>query len=111
MHTIKTLGAAVLALCLLMSLAGCLGEGDKESKVYEGVCLSVGPGGKTITLANSQPKLNPLKGESATFDLSGAKVGLPPEKGNLIRLAFFQEGKGLKAIKVMNVTKQDLRKK
>jgi len=111
MHTIKTLGAAVLAFCLLISLAGCLGDGGKESQVYEGVCLSVGPGGKTITLANSQPKLNPIEGDSATFDLTGAKVGLPPEKGNLIRLAYFQQGKGFKAIKVMNMTKQDLRKK
>ncbi|MCB2227063.1 MAG: hypothetical protein KQH53_10335 [Desulfarculaceae bacterium] len=105
--------AALLALLLTASLllSGCLGDGGKESQVYEGACLALDAGGKTLTLANSQPKLNPVKGASATFDISRAKVGLAPEKGNMIRVAYFAEGKKLVAIKVMNLTKQDLRKK
>lgn len=107
MKKIVLLSVLMLALALT---AGCLDKAD-ESEVYQGVCLAIQDGGKTLVLANSQPKLNPLKGDKAAFDLSKAKVGLAPDVGNMIRVAFFQEkGKNV-AIKVMNVTKQDLRKK
>ncbi len=106
MKKIVFLGIMLLALALT---AGCLNKAD-ESKVYQGTCLSVEKG-HILVLANSQPKLNPLKGDKAIFDISKAKVGLAPEVGNTIRVAFF-EGKGTNlAIKVMNVTKQDLRRK
>ena len=111
MKTTKHLGATILILALALCLTGCLGDGGKESLVYQGACQSVSADGNTLTLTNSQPKLNPIEGPSATFDLSKAKVGLAPEKGNIIRVAFFKEGDKLVAIKVMNVTKQDLRKK
>ena len=107
MKKIVLLSIMLLALCFA---TGCLDKAD-ESLVYQGACLEVGDGGKTLVLANSQPERNPIKGDKATFDISKAKVGLAPEVGNVIRVAYFPDkGKNL-AIKVMNVTKQDLRKK
>ena len=100
-----------LILGLILGLGGCGKKDQAESKVYQGACLELAADAKTLTLANSEPKLNPIKGASATFDLSKAKVGLMPDKGDVIRVAYFKEKDRLMAIKVMNVTKQDLRKK
>jgi hypothetical protein len=45
------------------------------------------------------------------FDLTRAKVGLKPEPGDILRIAYVIEGEKNVALKVMNVSKQDLRKK
>ena len=111
MGKVKHVLAGCLILGLVLGMGGCAKEGKEESKVYQGACLAMAGDAKTLTLANSQPKLNPIKGESATFDLCQARVGLLPEKGDIIRVAYMPQGKRLMAIKVMNVTKQDLRKK
>ena len=71
MKKIVLLSILLLALALT---AGCLDKAD-ESEVYQGACLAIQDGGKTLVLANSQPKLNPLKGDKALFDISKAKVG------------------------------------
>ncbi|MBU1276407.1 MAG: hypothetical protein KJ720_13610 [Proteobacteria bacterium] len=106
----KKIGLLGILLTALVLNTGCLSK-DEESHVYQGVCLALTDGGKTLVLANSQPKLNPIKGDKATFDLSKAKVGLAPDVGNIIRVAYFAEKDKNVAIKVMNVSKQDLRKK
>ncbi|MCF8042773.1 MAG: hypothetical protein K9K65_05355 [Desulfarculaceae bacterium] len=105
----KTLLLGILLAALALG-TGCLDKAD-ESHVYQGTCLALTDGGKALVLANSQPKLNPLKGDKAVFDISKAKVGLAPDLGNVIRVAFFVEKGQNVAIKVMNVSKQDLRKK
>lgn len=111
MSALKFVIPACLVLSALPGLAGCGGDQARDSKVYQGQVVSLGEQGKTIVLANSQPKLNPVKGDTATFDLSQARVGLPPEVGNTMRIAYLKKGDRLMAIKVMNVSKQDLRKK
>jgi hypothetical protein len=50
-------------------------------------------------------------GITTVFDLSTAKIGIPPEPGDVLRIAYVIEGSTNKALKVMNVSKQDLRKK
>lgn len=45
------------------------------------------------------------------FDLKKAKVGIPPEPGDILRIAWVVEGNTNMALKVMNVSKQDLRNK
>ncbi|MGB7918752.1 MAG: hypothetical protein WCF40_01725 [Desulfobacterales bacterium] len=50
-------------------------------------------------------------GITTVFDLSTAQVGIPPEPGDVLRIAYVIEGSTNKALKVMNVSKQDLRKK
>ena len=45
------------------------------------------------------------------FDVSDAKIGADPQPGDILRVAYNANGKAKKALKVMNVSKQDLRKK
>ena len=111
MGKLKMLPIGLLLLAIALGAAGCAKDGAENSKVYQGVCKAMADDAKSLTLMNSQPKLNPIKGPSATFDLCKARVGLLPEKGDVIRVAYLEQGKRLIAIKVMNVTKQDLRKK
>jgi hypothetical protein len=40
-----------------------------------------------------------------------ALVGIPPEPGDILRIAYEVRGTDRVALKVMNVSKQDLRKK
>ncbi len=64
----------------------------------------------TLELKNTQPELNPIHGETAVFNVAEAKVGLSPDPGDVIRVAYKVQGNSFLALKVMNVTKQDLRK-
>jgi len=105
----------LIPACLVLGLAlfptGCTVDPARDSRVFQGKCVSLSPDGKTMVLANEQPKLNPIKTPMATFELAQAKVGLPPEKGNIIRVAYLQKGERMLALKVMNVSKQDLKRK
>ena len=49
-------------------------------------------------------------GIMSEFDVSQPKIGIKPEPGDILRIVFTDQGGLLKAIKVMNVSKQDLRK-
>lgn len=53
---------------------------------------------------------NPTGIETA-FDSSAAMIGIPPEPGDILRIAYDVKGNAKHAIKVMNVSKQDLTKK
>lgn len=101
---------SLLAMLALALAAGCT-DGARDSKVFQGVCLAMSDGGQTLKLTNHQPKLNLIKTPEASFDIAKAKVGLTPEPGNVIRVSYLEKGDRLVALKVMNITKQDLRKK
>ena len=45
------------------------------------------------------------------YDVSKAKIGIQPEAGDILRIAYDDNGEVKRATKVMNVSKQDLRKK
>ena len=63
-----------------------------------------------INFSKAAPYGQPT-GITTVFDLSTAKIGIPPEAGDVLRIAYVVEGSTNKALKVMNVSKQDLRKK
>ncbi|MEW6263742.1 MAG: hypothetical protein AB1641_11770 [Thermodesulfobacteriota bacterium] len=96
---------AVLALAAPVAQAG---------EVVQGVCLSYDPQSKTMTVKN---ELDPAglkrlnQKEIYVFDLSIAKIGASPEKGNIVRVAFQKIQDKNVALKVMNVSKQDIRAK
>jgi hypothetical protein len=50
-------------------------------------------------------------GIMSEFDVAQAKIGINPEPGDILRIVYTDQGGTMKAIKVMNVSKQDLRKK
>jgi hypothetical protein len=98
---------AVLVAAAITAL-GC--SNGTTSRVYQGVCLKYSPTDQILELKNSQPQLNPIPGETAVFNLANAKVGLTPDPGDVIRVAYKAEGNSFLALKLMNVSKQDLRK-
>ncbi len=46
-------------------------------------------------------------GVKSQFDLSLARIGLEPEPGDILRIAYDVHGNRKKAVRVMNVTKQE----
>jgi hypothetical protein len=46
-----------------------------------------------------------------TYKIDKAKVGMTPQVGDILRIAYTIKGTERQALKVMNVSKQDLRKK
>jgi hypothetical protein len=97
----------ILVIAAVTAL-GC--SNGTKSRVYQGVCLKYSPTDQILELKNSQPQLNPIPGETAVFNLANAKVGLSPDPGDVIRVAYKAEGNSFLALKLMNVSKQDLRK-
>jgi len=107
------LGKAIMVVLVGLALlaASCDLFEAPASRVYQGVCISLDGDGKVLKLENTEPALNGIEGEQAVFDLTEAKVGLTPEPGDTIRVAYLEKEGVYQAVKVMNVTKQNLREK
>ena len=105
----KTIIVSVVGLALLA--AGCDFFKTPVSKVYQGVCISLEDNNRVLKLKNTEPTVNKIKGEQAVFDLTNAKVGLAPEPGDNLRVAYLEKDGVYVALKVMNVTKQNLHEK
>jgi hypothetical protein len=86
------------------------------AEVIQGECMEFNSETKIIKVREydtnfSQNKYgNPTSIESE-FDVSTAKIGANPAPGDIVRIAYKIEGNKKIAIKVMDVTKQDLMKK
>ncbi|MCK9240570.1 hypothetical protein [Desulfocurvus sp.] len=111
--------AAALALCAGAALA---------AEVAQGRCIEYDTAAKTITIEEYDTnfgKSHPYgvsTGMVSTYDVKDAKIGLTPEPGDILRIAYeihgdkraaltaYYDALGNKrvAIKVMNVTKQSL---
>jgi len=104
----------ILALTLgLVFLAGQALAFD----VVQGKCLENNKDQKTVKIEeydtnfSSADPYGKATGIQAIYDVSQAKVGITPEPGDILRIAFTTAGEKKMAAKVMNVSKQDLRKK
>jgi len=93
---------------LVMSALGCSNE--SKGYVYQGKCLRFSAADHVLELKNTEPELNPIPGETAVFNVAEAKVGLNPAPGDVIRVAYKVQGNSFFALKLMNVSKQDLSK-
>jgi len=108
----KRLVIALLLLAVL--LAPVLGQG---AEVAQGQCLGYSQEAMTLkieeydtNISKDTPYGNPT-GIVSQFDLGKAKVGITPETGDVVRIAYEIKEDQKVALKVMNVSKQDLRKK
>lgn len=103
--------ALCLAICLVFAL------NSSASEVVQGKCLEYNTESKIIKLEEfdtnfgKQAPYGQSTGIISEFDFSKAKIGITPEPGDILRIAFTAKGNAKLAIKVMNVSKQDLRKK
>ncbi len=99
-------------------LAFCLVSANLYAgEVAQGKCTAYDKEKGQMTIEEydiSVSKENPYgkaTGNVLQFDCSSAKIGIPPAIGDVMRIAYVKEGSILKAMKIMNVSKQDLRKK
>ena len=112
MRRICSIPALILACGLILWAGQALAFG-----VVQGKCLENNKDQKTIKIEAYDTNFGPENpygkstGILTVYDVSEAKVGITPEPGDILRIAFTVEGEKKKAAKVMNVSKQDLRKK
>ena len=105
-----TLIAALLAVFWLGSTA-------LAAEVSQGKTLSFDAAAKRIQIEEYDTNFSPTTpyghptGIVSEYDLSKAKVGIHPDNGDVVRIAYRIDGDLKVALKVMNVSKQDLRKK
>lgn len=110
---IKTMVMAAAAFLVLATGVPAL----YAAEVAQGKCLAYSEEKKTIrieeydtNITKEVPYGNPT-GIVSEFDVSKAKVGIFPEQGDILRIAYDIVGDQKIARRVMNVSKQDLRQK
>ena len=86
------------------------------SEVAQGKCIEYNTETKIIKVQEydtnfSQNKYGNPTSIVSEFDVSTAKIGRLPEPGDILRISYKIEGTGKTALKIMNVSKQDLMKK
>jgi hypothetical protein len=106
----------IIVACCLIALAVLAGP-VAAADVSQGKCIQYDKQLGVITIEEfdtqfsaEEPYGRPT-GVEAAFDVSRAVIGIAPESGDILRLAYDVEGDRKVALRVMNVSKQDLRKK
>lgn len=109
-RTILTIASALALTVLLCSAAW-------SAMVAQGKCLEYNKESKTIKIEEFDTNFTPENkygmptGTVTTFDVSTAKIGIPPEPNDILRIAYSTDQNKYMAIKVMNVSKQDMNKR
>jgi hypothetical protein len=105
----------IIGVCLII-LALIPGPAS-AADVSQGKCIQYDKQQGVITIeefdtqfSSQNPYGRPTGVESA-FNVSKALIGITPEPGDILRLAYDLDGGQKIAHRVMNVSKQDLRKK
>lgn len=103
-----------LTLALGLFLAGSAMAGQV---VVQGKCVSFDQAKNlltvdeyNLTVTKEYPYGSPT-GKQVTVNTADALIGITPAPGDIVRIAYEEKGKEKKALRVMNVSKQDLRKK
>ena len=111
------LKAKFLLMALSFPLTLLFLDTAPAADVAQGKCIDFDTVGKRVTLEEYSPEISKehpngkLTGRVLIFDFADAKIGIPPERGDILRIAYTVEGGVKRAIKIMNISKQDLRKK
>lgn len=87
----------LLAIAALTACAGC---GDRPV-VLQGVVVSYDGNASLVVVRDETPPSPEI-----TLSLAGADVGAVPVPGDVVRLAYREEGAVRQAIRVMNLTRQ-----
>jgi hypothetical protein len=102
---------------LIVADCGGFMASAEPAEVVQGKCIDLDKEAKRVVLEEYNTEItkdSPYgkpSGVMTVLDFSSARIGIPPEIGDVLRIAYTME-KGIKrAVKVMNVSKQDLRKK
>ena len=108
-HLLISLVTLAAVLCCVSLALG--------AEVAQGKCLKIEKDGALVTIEEydiqfsmDHPYGRPT-GKTSVYDFSKAEIGVPAAVGDVLRIAFKVKGNEKMAVKVMNVTKQDLMKK
>jgi len=106
--------ATVLTVALAIAL---IVPAAMAAEVVQGTCVAIDKENKTYTIElydTTKDKDNPhgkSTGETFVVNYSKSLIGKDPEIGNILRIAYNVEGTENMALRIMNVTKQDIMKK
>jgi len=84
-------------LPLLLALGGCT-----QPKVVQGTVVNHDPKANVLVVRDELPPNREL-----SFAIDEAEIGATPEPGDVVRIAYQEEGASLRASRVMNVTRQE----
>lgn len=105
-----------IIVCCVVALAVLAGPAS-AADVSQGKCIQYDQQQGAITIEEfdtefsaEHPYGRPT-GVSTVFDVSKALIGIKPETGDILRMAYTVKDNEKVALRVMNVSKQDLRKK
>ncbi len=108
-HLLISLVTLAAVLCCVSLALG--------AEVAQGKCVKVEKDGTLVTIEEYDTQFNKEHpygrptGKTSVYDFSKAEIGVPAAVGDILRIAFKVKGNEKMAVKVMNVTKQDLMKK
>lgn len=98
---------SILLLCAAVAVAG---------DVAQGKCIVFDQKGMTIEIeeydlqfSKEHPYGQPT-GKRSSYKAADAQIGILPQQGDILRIAYTLKGSERVAHKVMNVSKQDLKK-
>src|SRR5512138_1345249 len=108
----KKVQCLVASMALLLFCAAAAMAGD----VAQGKCIVFDQKGMIIEIeeydlqfSKEHPYGQPT-GKRSSYKAADAQIGIVPQQGDILRIAYTLEGKERVAHKVMNVSKQDLKK-
>ena len=93
----QTLSVVVVAAAAVLAWA-CGGEGPT---VVQGTVVSYAPASGMVVVKDERPP-----GAELAFSLEGSDIGAEPRPGDEVRLAYRRQDNGLRALRVMNLTRQ-----
>jgi hypothetical protein len=106
--------ATVLSIALAIALIAPVAM---AAEVIQGKCVVVDNENKTYTIevydtnTDKENRYGRTTHETLVINYSKSLIGKEPEVGDMLRIAYSVEGTENMAIRVMNVTKQDIMKK
>lgn len=103
----------VMCLTAVLFLCSCM----NPVPVVQGKCRSFNKDNNTVTVEEYNLDLSPQHpyghptGKQVAFNISEAVIGITPTAGDIIRVAYQMKGSHRVALRIMNVSKQDIMKK
>ncbi len=107
----------VLFYMAAVLLVLCLAAPAMADTVAQGKCVSYDQDKKIIVIEDydtnftKENKYGTPTGKQSTYNAANALIGATPAPGDVLRIAFEEKGADRVAVRVMNVSKQDLMKK
>jgi hypothetical protein len=106
----------ILSCAAALIFALCLAAHAIAAGVVEGKCISYDKDKKIVVIEeydtnfSAEHKFGKPTGKQSTYDLTGSLIGIAPNPGDIVRIAYEQKDNQRHAIRLMNVSKQDVMK-